>query len=78
MGHIERSGNNSRRVTGYRCTSLDCLDCRPLVKKKIKDYRQQGNERGDRQDCEAVVLGGQITEVGAGETCRSWRGVGVR
>lgn len=23
-------------------------------------------------------LGGQITEGGAGETCRSWRGVGVR
>ena len=37
-----------------------------------------GNERGDRQDCEAVVLGGRITEVGPGETCRSWRGVGVR
>jgi hypothetical protein len=75
-GHIERSGKNPRRVTDCHCTLLDCLDCRPFS----KNVTFTGGQRTRQQTGlrEAVVLGGQMATVVAGETCRSWRGVRVR
>ena len=74
--HMRRSGNNSRRVTGYRFTSLDCLDCRPFGKIKKRKTRVRGtratNEATDRiaKRWSLVVRSrrlGQMKHVGHGE-----------